>query len=345
MSESNPVRVYQHISIALLVALGFLIFYIAFNSGGNSVVDFGDDSHQFANNGLCSDTRFRGEGMGNITGNTSRDDATDCSSLFNEGRIFLSSEAAQVQVAAIDFGDDEGDWPLDEECADPRFEGTGLAFSASRDDIRHDATDCRNLLYQGMVHLVGEIENLSQDGIDFGDDLSEWANDGECDDPRFSGSGMASASTFDDSNIAHDASDCLSQYNQGNVVLGGSESVRGIDFGDILANGGEIENGVLEAGDETLGESGEYKDTYLIEGFASQRLILDLRSDEFDTYLIVNAPDGEQVENDDYQGNTNRSYLSVDVPANGTYEVVVTSYSSGESGAYVLGINRIQETE
>ena len=31
--------------------------------------------------------------------------------------------------------------------------------------------------------------------IDFGDDSSEWANDGECDDPRFEGTGSAGATS------------------------------------------------------------------------------------------------------------------------------------------------------
>ncbi len=33
------------------------------------------------------------------------------------------------------------------------------------------------------------VAQANIDGIDFGDDLSTWANDGECDDPRFTGAG------------------------------------------------------------------------------------------------------------------------------------------------------------
>ena len=46
--------------------------------------------------------------------------------------------------------------------------------------------------------------------IDFGDDLSTWANDQECDDPRFTGEGMAS--TLVESDRLHDASDCRSLF-------------------------------------------------------------------------------------------------------------------------------------
>lgn len=42
--------------------------------------------------------------------------------------------------------------------------------------------------------------------INFGDDSSEWANDGECDDPRFRG--PASATTLLPVDTGRDATDC-----------------------------------------------------------------------------------------------------------------------------------------
>ena len=33
--------------------------------------------------------------------------------------------------------------------------------------------------------LVAAAQSADIDAIDFGDDTSMWANDGECDDPRF----------------------------------------------------------------------------------------------------------------------------------------------------------------
>ncbi len=47
--------------------------------------------------------------------------------------------------------------------------------------------------------------------IDFGDDTSQWANDGECDDLRFTGPGMAAAGSLSADNIRRDASDCRKQ--------------------------------------------------------------------------------------------------------------------------------------
>lgn len=50
--------------------------------------------------------------------------------------------------------------------------------------------------------------------IDFGDDSSTWANDGECDDPRFAGPGMTTT-TLLASDILHDATDCRAAYARG----------------------------------------------------------------------------------------------------------------------------------
>ena len=49
----------------------------------------------------------------------------------------------------------------------------------------------------------------------FGDNNSEWANDGECDDPRFEGTGVASYLL--DENIGHDATDCQNLLRQGKI--------------------------------------------------------------------------------------------------------------------------------
>ena len=50
---------------------------------------------------------------------------------------------------------------------------------------------------------------------EFGDNSSHWANDGECDDPRFAGSGVAS--DLQDYNIGRDADDCRSAISAGTV--------------------------------------------------------------------------------------------------------------------------------
>ena len=53
--------------------------------------------------------------------------------------------------------------------------------------------------------------------VDFGDDTSRWANDGECDDPRFEGPGMADKLMEEDR--GHDATDCRTLFEQGRIQL------------------------------------------------------------------------------------------------------------------------------
>jgi hypothetical protein len=342
MSETNSGRFYQHLSAVLLLALFFLIFFIAYNSDNQATLLFGDDSSAFANDGFCSDVRFRGPGMGDVSGLETVNDAADCTALFSDGEIFLASDQANLAIQSIEFGNDQGSFPNDDECDDPRFDGPG-AFSGG-DDVRGDATDCRNLLYQGAVSFVGDegIQDRDDDffgdeldlaELEFGDDASTWANDGECDDPRFAGNGAADS--FSDEDAYHDATDCSALYASGDIFY----------VGTTWDDGGIIERGELEPSDEVYGETGEYMDSYFFDGSPEEIMVLDLHSNEFDTYLVVIAPNGDEFENDDFEGSTGWSQLTIDPVINGPYEVIVTSYSAGETGKYALGIKSLEVPE
>src|SRR5690606_40447998 len=95
----------------------------------------------------------------------------------------------------IDFGDDSSEWANDGECDDPRFTGAGAAAELVDEDRLKDATDCRAAYEAGTVTLSEAPEDAAEtpagnQKINFGDDSSEWANDGECDDQRFTGTGV-----------------------------------------------------------------------------------------------------------------------------------------------------------
>ncbi|MES2699868.1 MAG: pre-peptidase C-terminal domain-containing protein [Pseudomonadota bacterium] len=107
------------------------------------------------------------------------------------------------------------------------------------------------------------------------------------------------------------------------------------------SGGGSAQQGTLAAGDEQL-NSGEYVDTYQIDGRAGQRLQVTLSSTAFDTYVMLRGPDGSTFDNDDSEGEDTdgtNSALDVTLPANGTYRLMVTSYRSGETGGYSLSTN------
>ena len=201
--------------------------------------------------------------------------------------------------AQPDFGDNTSRWANDGECDDPRFEGAGAADTLLEEDNGHDANDCRKLFNAGRVALRS-VTRVNPGAIDFGDDESEWARDGECDDPRFEGDGVAS--TLLDVDRYHDATDCRSLLSEGRIALR-------VDRGGA----GDIRRGRLEKGDDTL-TTGEYVDSYEFDGAPGQRVAIDLRSSAFDTYLILKDPAGKQTENDDHEGSSDRSLVTLELP-------------------------------
>lgn len=95
--------------------------------------------------------------------------------------------------------------------------------------------------------------------------------------------------------------------------------------------------GALESGDEQLRE-GEFYDEYSIDAEAGQTVIVDLRSPDFDTYLIVESPGGDTERNDDFGDSTMRSHIEMVAQEDGTFSILVTSFSAESMGEYTLQI-------
>ncbi|WP_156953395.1 hypothetical protein [Afifella pfennigii] len=130
--------------------------------------------------------------------------------------LFAALALVSQPAAAIDFGDDASRWANDGECDDPRFSGPGMTQTPLLDsDILHDATDCRQAFDAGRI-VFGKAP--ASEAVDFGDDAGRWANDGECDDPRFEGPGMTETPLLD-SDIRHDATDCRQAFDAGRLRL------------------------------------------------------------------------------------------------------------------------------
>jgi len=81
-----------------------------------------------------------------------------------------------------------------------------------------------------VVALIAAGPSFAQT-VNFGDDSSEWANDGECDDGRFTGPGLTSTPLLQEDVLA-DASDCRAAYKAGNLTLLGVGKDGQIDFGN-----------------------------------------------------------------------------------------------------------------
>ena len=133
-------------------------------------------------------------------------------------RHSVSTNGGQSQTPgwSIDFGDDAGQFSQDGDCDDPRFEGAGMSLPAGVADQRgRDATDCRRLYDAGRIRLFGV--DLDSGYVEFGDDASNWARNGECNDPRFEGGGVESFTHPDER--GHDATDCRRLYRAGDNRL------------------------------------------------------------------------------------------------------------------------------
>ncbi|MEO0359314.1 MAG: hypothetical protein AAF386_13710 [Pseudomonadota bacterium] len=116
------------------------------------------------------------------------------------------------------FGNDSSDFANDGECDDQRFIGNGMATSLSLENIGKDASDCSALFLDGQLKLVSESAGRAAtqcNKINFGDNTSDWINDGECDDARFGGRGMASDLNW--TNVFRDANDCRMACDAGTI--------------------------------------------------------------------------------------------------------------------------------
>ncbi len=182
----------------------------------------------------------------------------------------LALAATPLAAQSTDFGDDSSQWANDGECDDPRFIGPGMTTTPLLDaDIGHDATDCRTAFQGERITLRGDVPmsvpggkgaaaaaiaaDLVIGGINYGNDSGEYTRDGECDDRRFVGPGMASSISW--KNMGADATDCAAAVASGTVHLWNYVEAHAatvcaaIDFGDdsgTYPNDRECDDGRFE---------------------------------------------------------------------------------------------------
>jgi hypothetical protein len=92
-----------------------------------------------------------------------------------------------------------------------------------------------------------------------------------------------------------------------------------------------------------VGGQRPYEDRYSFSGAAGQQVALSLSSSAFDTYLLLIAPGGAVVAQDDDGGTGANSRIPAvsgvfTLPVTGVYSIGVTSYSPGSTGAYSVSL-------
>jgi len=102
--------------------------------------------------------------------------------------------------------------------------------------------------------------------------------------------------------------------------------------------------GQLDRTSPTLPD-GSYYQEHTFAGRAKEQIVVELSSEEFDTYLILKSPNGEVIaENDDGLSGTN-STIVITLPTTGTYTILANTYGAGVMGSYRLERQAATETD
>ena len=103
----------------------------------------------------------------------------------------------------------------------------------------------------------------------------------------------------------------------------------------------KVEKGSLEKGDRVIEDDGSLYDFYPIQGKAGESVTINLESDMFDAFVALVDSNGKTVgENDDISPEDSNSQLSVTLPEDGVYNVIVNTYDENGTGEYVLKVSR-----
>ena len=97
--------------------------------------------------------------------------------------------------------------------------------------------------------------------------------------------------------------------------------------------------GVLTEASGRNFKDGTYLDVLTLRGTAGDTIDVFASSAAFDTYLSLFAPDGSLVasnDDDPFGGSTDSALRAVQLPATGTYVVVVSGYGSWDLGPYTV---------
>jgi hypothetical protein len=102
---------------------------------------------------------------------------------------------------------------------------------------------------------------------------------------------------------------------------------------------GQTRSGVLEVGDWTMSDA-TWADVWYVNATAGQRLVIELRSSRFDSYLQLLDPWGTMLaENDDGSGMGSGSRITYTAREAGRYQVVVNNFGdTPQGGAYTLAV-------
>lgn len=102
--------------------------------------------------------------------------------------------------------------------------------------------------------------------------------------------------------------------------------------------------GTLDNSSGVLPSDNSFYNAYTFQGRRGQRVVIEMTSDQIDSYLILLAPDGRDLAQDDDAGGGKNARMTATLPADGTYTVLANAYQPGETGRYTLRLDTSRGT-
>ncbi len=129
----------------------------------------------------------------------------------------------------------------------------------------------------------------------------------------------------------------VSSYQQGETGEYDLMISRGAGYIPVAVQGSQQLDADFD-GTESMVSGNGFVDGYAFEAVAGTTVIIDMTSDDVDTFLKIKGPGGLSEQNDDVAGVTN-SRLAFRVDISGTYYITATTFSSDEIGNYSINFD------
>jgi serine protease Do len=124
----------------------------------------------------------------------------------------------------------------------------------------------------------------------------------------------------------------ISSVRQGAIANNPTPTIVG--YNPLNLNGPAIAT-TLSATDNTLPD-GSYFKSYQFQGQAGQSLVIEMRSNSIDPYMVLFDGNGRKVAEDDDGGGGKNARIAITLPSTGKYTLYANSYEVGDTGAFTL---------
>jgi S1-C subfamily serine protease len=104
---------------------------------------------------------------------------------------------------------------------------------------------------------------------------------------------------------------------------------------NVLSLDGNAIAAVLNASDNTLPDGSYYK-AYQFQGEAGQSVVIEMRGNGIDPYLVLFDSTGRKIAEDDDGGGGKNARIAVTLPSTGRYTLYANSYEVGQTGSFTI---------